>query len=399
MPKINPDRLLGDLYELRKIGEYKTGVHRPSLSPDDIRSRHWLAEKLTAAGLTAEIDGIANVFGWDRSPGRKLLLGSHIETQPHAGWLDGAMGVIFGLEAARTLGSGIDVAAWFDEEGWFGGFPGSRSFSGLVSEAEMDTMRRRGDDLPLRVALDQAGWSSRKRVSADPSRYLGYLEAHIEQGAELELCGDRIGIVTAIVGSHRFRIVFEGEQNHAGTTRMARRKDAGVAMVLLATAIDDRFPAIGNERTVWTTGQIALEPGSPSIVPGRAEMVFQFRDTDPAVLARLEQELETLVAEAQRGPCKVSLVRSGTTAPAAMDAGFQDALETAAAAHAPGKFQRMPSGAGHDAQILAGIMPSGMLFVPSIRGISHHYAEDTSDEDLVLGCQVFVDAASALLAG
>jgi beta-ureidopropionase / N-carbamoyl-L-amino-acid hydrolase len=399
MPKINADRLLGDLYELRKIGEYKTGVHRPSLSPEDIRSRHWLADKLTAAGLNAEIDGIANVFGRDPSAGRKLLMGSHIETQPHAGWLDGAMGVIFGLEAARTLGGGIDVAAWFDEEGWFGGFPGSRSFCGLVSEAEIDSMRRRGDDMPLHAALDQAGWGDRNRVVAEPSRYLGYLEAHIEQGAELELCGDRIGIVTAIVGSHRFRVVFEGEQNHAGTTRMARRKDAGVALVRFATAINDRFASIGNERTVWTTGQISLDPGSPSIVPGKAEMVFQFRDTDNVLLASLDRELEALVAEVQRAPCKVSLIRTGTTSPAAMNAGFQDALEAAAATHTPGKFQRMPSGAGHDAQVLAGIMPSAMLFVPSIRGISHHYAEDTSDEDLVLGCQVFVDAAAALLAG
>jgi beta-ureidopropionase / N-carbamoyl-L-amino-acid hydrolase len=397
MPKINADRLLGDLYALRKIGEYRTGVHRPSLSAEDIQSRHWLAEKLTAAGLTAEIDGIANVFGRDPSAGRKLLMGSHLETQPHAGWLDGAMGVLFGLEAARTLGHGIDVAAWFDEEGWFGGFPGSRSFCGLLSEAEIDTMRRRGDEVPLRAALEQAGLANRKRVQADPARYLGYLEAHIEQGAELELSGDRIGIVTAIVGSHRFRIAFEGEQNHAGTTRMARRRDAGVALVRLATAISERFPSLGNERTVWTTGQITLDPGSPSIVPGKAEMVFQFRDTDPAVLARLDQELEALVAEAQRGPCRVQLIRTGATAPAAMDTRLQDALTAAAAEHAEGKFQHMPSGAGHDAQILAGTMPSGMLFVPSIRGISHHYAEDTSDDDLVLGCQVFVDAAAALL--
>ena len=399
MPEINADRLLGDLYALRRIGEYKTGVHRPSLSPEDVRSRHWLAEKLTAAGLTAELDGIANVFGRDRSPGRKLLMGSHIETQPHAGWLDGAMGVIFGLEAARTLGAGIDVAAWFDEEGWFGSFLGCRSFCGQVPDAEIDTAKRRGDDVPLRAALDQAGLQGRTRVQADPSRYLGYLEAHIEQGAELELSGDRIGIVTAIVGSHRFRIVFEGVQNHAGTTRMARRKDAGVALVRLATAINDRFPAIAHERTVWTTGQITLDPGSPSIVPGRAEMVFQFRDTEPAMLARLGEELDVLVAEANRGPCRVTLVRTGTTAPSTMAASFQDALEAAAARHVPGKYQRMPSGAGHDAQILAGIMPSGMLFVPSIGGISHHYAENTSDDDLVLGCQVVVDAAAALLAG
>jgi beta-ureidopropionase / N-carbamoyl-L-amino-acid hydrolase len=399
MPQINADRLLGDLHALRRIGEYKTGVHRPSLSQDDVRSRQWLAEKLTAAGLTAEIDGIANVFGWDKAAGRKLLMGSHIETQPHAGWLDGAMGVIFGLEVARTLGGGVDVAAWFDEEGWFGSFPGSRSFCGLLSDAEIETMQRRGDNVSLRAALDQAGWAGRKRIQADPGRYLGYLEAHIEQGAELELSGDRIGIVTAIVGSHRFRIVFEGVQNHAGTTRMARRKDAGVALVRLATTINDRFPSLANERTVWTTGQIVIDPGSPSIVPGRAEMVFQFRDTDPAILAGLDSELKALVAEADQGPCRVSLISTGTTAPSAMAAAFQGALEAAATKHAPGRFQRMPSGAGHDAQILAGIMPSGMLFVPSIGGISHHYAEDTSDDDLVVGCQVFVDAAAALLAG
>jgi beta-ureidopropionase / N-carbamoyl-L-amino-acid hydrolase len=399
MPQINAGRLLGDLHALRRIGEYKTGVHRPALSPDDVRSRLWLIEKLTEAGLTAEIDGIANVFGWDKGTGRKLLIGSHIETQPHAGWLDGAMGVIFGLEAARTLGGGVDVAAWFDEEGWFGSFPGSRSFCGVLSDAEIETMQRRGDNVSLATALDQAGWAGRKRRHADPGRYVGYLEAHIEQGAELELSGDRIGIVTAIVGSHRFRIVFEGVQNHAGTTRMARRKDAGVALVRLATAINDRFPSLGNERTVWTTGQIVIEPGSPSIVPGRAEMVFQFRDTDPAILAVLDSELKALVAEADQGPCRVSLISTGTTSPSAMAPAFQDAFEAAAAAHAPGKFQRMPSGAGHDAQILAGIMPSGMLFVPSIGGISHHYAENTSDDDLVLGCQVFVDAAAALLAG
>ncbi len=372
-------------------------MHRPALSAEDIQSREWLAGRLTEAGLTARIDGIANVFGHDPSPGRKLLMGSHIETQPHAGWLDGAMGVIFGLEAARTLGGGIDVAAWFDEEGWFGAFPGSRSFCGALPETEIDAMRRRGDDVALRSALDAAGWGGRERVRADPARYIGYLEAHIEQGAELELSGDRIGVVTAIVGSHRYRIVFEGQQNHAGTTRMARRKDAGVALVRLAAAIADRFPTLANERTVWTTGQIALDPGSPSIVPGRAEMVFQFRDTEPELLARLDAELTALVAEANRGPCEARLIHTGATAPAAMDARFQDAFAAAAAKHAPGRFQRLPSGAGHDAQILAGIMPSGMLFVPSIGGISHHYSEDTSDADLLLGCQVFVDAAAALL--
>jgi N-carbamoyl-L-amino-acid hydrolase len=395
--RIDGDRLLGDLYALRKIGEYKTGVHRPTYSPQDVESRHWLVARMSEAGLEPEIDGIGNVIGRARGAGRKLLLGSHLETQPHAGWLDGALGVIYGLEVARALGGGIDVAAWADEEGHFGSFIGSRSFCGLLPEAEIDTCHNR-EGTTLRDALTRAGFAGRPRATIDPSRTLGYLEAHIEQGAELEDTGKRIGIVTAIVGSHRFRILFEGVQNHAGTTRMAIRKDAGVALVRLASAIYDRFPQVAGARTVWTTGRISLDPGAPSIVPGRAEMLFQFRDTDPAMLAKLDHELETLVAEANAGPCKVTIAERGQSTPQAMDHGFQDALERAAQEHAAGLHARMPSGAGHDAQILAERTKSAMLFVPSINGISHHYAENTKDEDIVLGCQVFAGAAADMLA-
>ncbi|MEJ0019910.1 MAG: hydantoinase/carbamoylase family amidase [Acetobacteraceae bacterium] len=395
---IDGDRLLGDLYALRKIGEYKTGVHRPTYSPDDVRSRLWLADRMSAAGLDPEIDGIGNVIGRARGDGPKLLLGSHVETQPHAGWLDGALGVIYGLEVARALGGGIDVAAWADEEGHFGSFIGSRSFCGLLPEAEIDTLHNR-EGTSLRDALAQAGFAGRPRALVDVARYRGYLEAHIEQGAELEDTGKRIGVVTAIVGSHRFRIVFEGVQNHAGTTRMAIRKDAGVALVKLAAAIYQRFPEVAGLRTVWTTGRISLDPGAPSIVPGRAELIFQFRDTDPAMLAKLDQELNALVAEAGRGPCTVTIAERGTSTPQAMDPRFQDALEAAAETYAPGLHVRMPSGAGHDAQILAERMKSAMLFVPSIGGISHHYAENTKDEDIVLGCQVFAEGAATILAG
>ncbi len=398
MPTIDPARLLADLHALRAIGTYKSGVHRPTYGADDVRSRHWLAERLTQAGLTATIDGIGNVIGLDPTPGRKLLLGSHLETQNHAGWLDGAMGVIYALEVARTLGQGIDVAGWADEEGHFGSFLGSRSYAGLLPEAEIDACKSVDDGTPLRAALETAGFAGKPRLQADLARYHGYLEAHIEQGATLEDAGQRIGIVTAIVGSHRFRIVFEGQQNHAGTTRMAVRKDAGVALIKLAAAIEDRFPKIVGPRTVWTIGRITLDPGAPSIVPGRAEMLFQFRDTDQALLFTLERELEALVEQANQGPCRVTVAHRGRSVPRQMDEGFQAAFERAAEKHAPGLHQRMPSGAGHDAQIMAERMPSGMLFVPSIGGISHHFSEDTSEADIVLGCQVFADAAAEVLA-
>lgn len=398
MPAIDGTRLLRDLYAVREIGKYKTGVHRPTFSPQDVESRHWLVGRLQEAGLEASIDGIGNVYGRDPRPGRKLLTGSHIETQNHAGWLDGVMGVIYGLEAARTLGRDIDVAAWADEEGHFGSFIGSRSFCGMLTEQEMDVCANRETGVSLRDALRIAGFSGRPRARIDVARYRGYLEAHIEQGAELEDHHLRIGTVTAIVGSRRYRIEFKGVQNHAGTTRMAIRKDAGVALVKFVSAIEARFPAVAGPRTVWTTGDIKLDPGAPSIVPGAAELVFQFRDTDPAILDALDGVVHELLEEANRGPCSASVIYRSTTAPSAMDPGFQAALAAAAQLHAPGLHQPMPSGAGHDAQILSQVTPSAMLFVPSIGGISHHFTENTRDEDIVLGCQVFTDAAAAILA-
>lgn len=397
MSRIDEKRLLNDLQTLRSIGAYRTGVHRPTYSPDDIEARHWLAARMSAAGLDPEIDGIGNVIGRGRGEGPFLLIGSHLETQSHAGWLDGAMGVIYGLEVARALGRGIDVAGWADEEGHYGSFLGSRSFCGQVDEAELDACHNRDDGTPLRTALQRAGLAGRPRATIDPARYRGYLEAHIEQGQELESSGKRLGVVTSIVGARGFRITFEGVQNHAGTTRMSVRRDAGVALVRLAGAIDQRFPHVAGQRTVWTVGRITLEPGAPSIVPGRAQMLFQFRDTDPAMLDRLEQELELLVTEAGQGPCTVTLERLGRSIPTAMDAGFRDVLQRASESHAPSHVEQMPSGAGHDAQILASRLPAGMLFVPSIGGISHHWTEDTSEPDIVLGCAALADSAAAIL--
>ena len=398
MPAIDGDRLLRDLYAVREIGKYRTGVHRPTFSPQDVEARHWLAARLADAGLDSSIDGIGNVYGRDPEPGLKLLTGSHLETQNHAGWLDGVMGVIYGLELARSLGRGIDVAAWCDEEGHFGSFLGSRSAGGMLTEQEIDACANRETGVSLRDALRQAGFADRPRQTIDRGRYRGYLEAHIEQGAELEDQHLRLGIVTAIVGSRRFKIAFKGQQNHAGTTRMAARRDAGVALVKLAAGIEARFPAVAGPRTVWTVGDIRLDPGAASIVPGGAELIFQFRDTDPEILDALEAVLNELVAEAARGPCEVAVTYRSATDPAAMDPGFQAALASAAQRHAPGLHKPMPSGAGHDAQIVSRILPSAMLFVPSIGGISHHYTENTRDEDIVLGCQVFADAAEAILA-
>ncbi|MDX1540604.1 MAG: hydantoinase/carbamoylase family amidase [Geminicoccaceae bacterium] len=398
MPTIDGERLLGDLRRLREFGRYKTGVHRPTYSDEDVAARAWIAGRMVDAGLEVTTDGIGNVIGRSRRPGPALLVGSHSESQNHAGWLDGALGVIYGLEVARTVDTvPIDALCFADEEGHYGSFTGSGSFCGLLDDAEIDRLSNRYDGTPLRAALERAGYAGRPRDVIDPDRAIGFLEAHIEQGDYLESSGRAVGIVQSIVAIWQYRIVAMGEQNHAGTTRMAVRKDAGLALVRLAAAIDRRFPEVAGERTVWTTGRMAFEPGAPSIIPGRAEMLFQFRDADPDRLDRLHAALEELVADGDRAsPCEIRLEVLSQSVPKLMDEGFQDALEQAAERHAPGRHMRMPSAAGHDAQILARKVPAGMLFVPSIGGISHHWTENTAVEDIVVGCQVMADAAALI---
>ena len=401
---IDGERLLADLKRLREFGACGTGVVRTSLSPVDLESRRWLCRRLEGAGLDARIDGAGNVVGRSRNLGKAVIVGSHSDTQPTGGWLDGAMGVIYGLEVARALSEApatkdraVDVASWLDEEGRFYGCFGSFSF---VDEAPAHALDAADDTgLTLRDALRGAGLEGAAPERLDPERHVAYLEAHIEQGPYLEEEGNRIGVVTSIVGSRNFTVEFEGEQNHAGTTPMSRRRDAAHAMVEFAHSVYREFPAAAGERTVWTIGEMALEPGAVSVVPGKARMNLQFRDQDPAVLDRLEALVRALVARADAGRCDVDMrPRSHHSVPAPMDADLRGHLERAAERHAPGRWTAMPSAAVHDAQVLARHLPSAMLFVPSIDGISHAFEEDTGEEDIVLGCQVLATATASVLA-
>jgi N-carbamoyl-L-amino-acid hydrolase len=400
MTAIDPDAFLRDLHALRRIGAFRTGVHRPTYSPQDMESRSWLMDRLAACGLEASIDGIGNVYGRHRGDGPHLLAGSHIETQNEAGWLDGALGVVAGVALARA-GLPVDVCAFADEESHYGGgFLGSRSIIGELSEDEIDGSRNRTDGTMLRDALRAAGLEGKPRMQLEPGRHKGFFEMHIEQGTKLEQAGLRIGVVTGIVAIWQWRISIRGQQDHAGGTTMAERKDAGLTAVRLLAAIDAEFPRIVGERSTWTTGSIVLDPGSPHIIPGAAEVLFQFRDVSMPVLERMEAGLRALVQEANRRErCTVTLAPVSKAIPALCDPAMMQALDAAAAELAPGAWQQMPSGAGHDAQNIARRMPAAMLFVPSIGGISHHWAEDTKDEDLALGIQVLDRAARMFLSG
>lgn len=405
MPKINAQRLLGDLDKLRSFGEFGNGVVRPSFSEVDMKSREWLVTKLTEANLEASIDGIGNVFGISKNPGPAILIGSHTDTQPTGGWLDGAMGVIYGLEISRAMQESsdtsrlaIDVASWIDEEATYVGFLGSRSFVNDLPQKIVDeSVNERG--YRLVDALRDYGLHDRERIHYREGRYLGYLEAHIEQGPYLEAENKQIGVVTSIIGMRDFDVNFIGQQNHAGTTPMHLRKDAGAAAIEFAHRVRHAFQRLAHERTVYTVGRIRFHPGAPSIVPGSADLILQFRDADDDLLDRMEECAENVLNEVAKdlGVTAEIKHRSNDAVSAQMDMEFQKHLSDSAERYANGKWMAMPSGAAHDAQVISKVMPAGMLFVPSINGISHDFCEDTSREDIVLGCQVLASACASLL--
>lgn len=406
MPRIDPDRLLANLRHLRSIGAQGRGVVRPAFSAKDMEARRWLKQRYEEAGLEATIDGVGNVLGRSRHPGKALLVGSHSDTQPTGGWLDGALGVIYGLEVVRALAAdaatrafAVDAVSFQDEESRFVGCLGSRSLTGALTP-EMEAGATDKDGVRMEDAVRAAGLAGAPCAQLARERYAGFVEAHIEQGPDLEDTGRRIGVVTGIVGLRGIRFVFRGQQNHAGTTMMARRKDAATALYELAHRINQEFPKVAGERSVWTMGRLRVEPNATSIVPGYADLDLQFRDAADAPLDAFEAVVARLVAEMnKRGGVAIEAIASrAPIPPTRMDAGLQAHLETAAERHAPGKWQRMPSGAFHDAGIISACLPAAMLFIPSIGGISHDFAEDSRDEDIVLGCQVLADAAAAILA-
>lgn len=398
---IDADRLMADLRRLAEFGKVGTGVHRRALSAVDMEARRWLLERMRAAGLEAEIDGIGNVYG--RTPhARRILIGSHSDTVPDGGWLDGAMGVVIGIEIARAFmaqgGSGevgLEIVSFSDEEGCFSTLLGSRSFVGELDET-VAGLTVNEDGVSLADALDRAGLSGMVRRRLDPGVHLAFLEAHIEQGPVLESLGARIGCVTAIAGLRGWKIRFEGRADHAGTTPMALRADAGAALCDFAVRFADFGRTNGSAHSVWNGGAITLLPGAHNVVPASAEYLLTIRDPGEDVLDRLTVGVETIGnAVASRHGVGWHKAELFDLAPARMDMGLRTEIEAAVRLYGTEPLS-MPSGAGHDSMVLARHVPSAMLFVPSIGGRSHHVGEDTDERDIVLGARVLAEAVTRL---
>lgn len=392
------ERFLADLHALRQFGASGVGkgVVRRAYTDTDLAARDWLAERMQEAGLEVHFDPVGNLFGL--APGRSLLVGSHSDTQPEGGWLDGALGVIAGLEIARAAreagGPAISVVSFEDEEGRFGVTTGSDIWSGKLALEDADQLT---DFEGVTLAQARSRMADRVGGFLPHDRFSGFLEMHIEQGPALDESGEKIGVVTDIVGIRDMRISFTGQQNHAGTTPMALRQDAFQALSAFNTELNERLKNVVTPSTVWTIGHVSLHPNASSVVPGQVTFSMQWRDRDLDRLDRMERIILDLAQEiaGARGlevdPSPVMGID-----PEPMDARMQAALRIAAQDLAPGAWREMTSGALHDAANMATVMPVGMLFVPSINGISHDFAEDTDEADLVLGLQVLARAAQAL---
>ncbi len=398
---LDEDRVIADLRALAEFGKAGTGVNRPAFSDADLAAREWLVGQMQAAGLEAAVDGIGNVYGRSPDVDQSILIGSHSDSVPNGGWLDGALGVIFGLHVARAcrdvrFGIGVDVISFADEEGTWAPLLGSRSFCGELTEAALAGLQTKtGEHLVDR--LIKLGLCSRPRAGFDPRRHRAYLEAHIEQGPRLFAAGIDIGVVTGIVGVRRYLVHFQGRADHAGTTPMAMRRDAAFALFSFATTLAERFRAAGGSDAVWNFGIVNVRPGAGNVVPAEAEVMVEFRDLSPPVLERMDAVFHAAARAADGAlDVAVSATASGMLEPATMDAELTDLIAEAAAEVGASRM-RMASGAGHDAMVFTRRIPAAMMFVPSIDGRSHDISENTSDADIRRGFRVFATAAAKTL--
>lgn len=395
---LSPERFLSTLHSLRQFGAsgMGKGVVRPAYSDADIAAREWLAKQMISAGLETAFDPVGNLWGLVDGP--SLLLGSHSDSQPEGGWLDGALGVCAALEIAQASreagGPPVSVVSFQDEEGRFGVTTGSAIWGGNLLFEKADTL---SDKAGVTLAEARQGLAHLAGDWVNPDRFTGFIEMHIEQGPWLNKAGEQIGVVTDIVGIRDMNITFTGEQNHAGTTPMHLRKDAFQALNAFSTLINDRFRNVVTPQTVWTIGHVSLHPNASSIVPGKVTFSMQWRDADTQRLAAMEEIIRTSASEVadERG-LGLSFGTLLGLEPVGMDAKLKQALCASAEQHAPGKWREMPSGALHDTTNVANHMPVAMVFVPSIGGISHAFEEDTEEADLVVGLQVLAGAVEML---
>ena len=372
------------------------GVNRAALSDEDRAARALMLEWAGALGFEVSTDAIANLY--IRRPGRRadaapVVTGSHLDSQPRGGKFDGAYGVVGGFEALEAIARAgveterpIDLVAWTNEEGgrFQPGAMGSAVFAGVLRlEDQLGLVDRDGVTLEDALAATLASTPGlAQRAFGHP--FAAYVEAHIEQGPRLEDSGQTIGAVTGIQGLYWFAVEVRGEEAHAGTTPLKGRRDALKAAVAMVAALEELM-ADETDTVRFTVGRFECGPGSPATVPSRVLFTIDFRHPDPAVIHLISSQIAPLCEAHARG-CAVTVRPVMENAPLVFDPALIDMVERYAGSLGY-SVMRMPSGAGHDAGHIAHLCPTGMIFVPCDRGISHNEAENAAPADLAAGAR------------
>ncbi|HEX5194969.1 MAG TPA: Zn-dependent hydrolase [Solirubrobacteraceae bacterium] len=406
-PTIDDERFAADVRALNEIGWTAAGgMQRTSFSAAHTEARRWMFARARDAGLETRVDAAGNHSVLLPSPDADaptVMMGSHLDSVPHGGRFDGALGVLSALEVVRTVkDAGLELPVTLeavdltDEEGTFVGTLGSWAIAGRLT-AEMLQTPRSGREAMLdalrRQGLTEEGLLSGAR--RDPATIAAFLELHIEQGPVLERAGAQIGIVTGIRGNASFQVTFRGAARHAGTTPIEDRRDAGLGAAELILGVRElitrQFPGC-----VANVGDVRLHPGAFNVVPELARVKLEVRSLDDDELAALSAAARQLAASiAERWNLGLEIDAVGRWAPSPTYERARRAI--AASAQRLGLHAiEMPSGAGHDAQVMAQITTAGMVFVPSRDGISHHPDEDTDLRDCINGANVLLGAALEL---
>lgn len=398
--RIDGDRLIARMAALAQIGATpEGGCRRMALSDEDRQSRDWLVAEMRAIGLDVRIDAIGNIVGVlpGQEEGPAVILGSHIDTVATGGRFDGALGVVAGVEILASLRESgltpqrpIAVIAFTNEEGarFHPDMLGSLVWAGGLDVAQARAGRD-ADGFVLGEELDRIGYDGPEQPGFLPAH--AYFELHIEQGPVLESEGGGLGAVTGVQGITWLELTLSGRPSHAGTTPMAYRLDPGLAAARITVRAHELTGEIAGQ--LANVGVLRVEPGNVNVVPERVVMTLDLRNPDDASLAQAEAALRSLCRELEERDGIAIAIRDLARFPATP---FTESLiaeiETSAAAHGL-PIRRMISGAGHDAQMMARLCPTAMLFIPSIGGLSHNPAELSRDEDMIAGANILLSAA------
>jgi N-carbamoyl-L-amino-acid hydrolase len=404
LPAANAPRLQQRIAELSRFGANpEGGVSRVAFSDADIAGRDYIRKLMQEAGLVVRVDTAGNIIGRRDGSDPKapaIMTGSHIDSVPGGGNYDGDVGVIGAIEVAQVLRERgvrlrhpLEIVSFTDEEG---GLIGSLAMTGRLAPAALDVLTHSGKT--IRDGLRAVGGDpdrldeSRRR----PNSLKAFIELHIEQGAVLDEGDIDIGVVEGIVGIRWWDVTIDGVANHAGTTPMNRRRDALLSAAEFALAVN-RVATTLPGRHVATVGRIRAEPGAPNVIPGRAVMSLEIRDLAAEKIGDVYDAIhaEALkIAQARQTPISFAEIEVASE-PAPTDERMRRIIAKAASSLGL-THKLMPSGAGHDAQDMTHIAPTGMIFVPSVGGVSHSPKEFTSPQDMANGANVLLQTVLAI---